>query len=100
MQTTKKNVWIRLAGNAANLKAGKRHGWRCFFPDDSKKPKGPEVPLIHWMLSGEAISGVNFIPGVRDQSASMSDSVVAWIDMFGDVDIRDDILTVALRNPS
>ncbi len=101
MITKKNNVWIRVAGNASNVKAGKEHGWRCFFRDKFEDRSTEEIPLTHWELVG-TIDKRNYIPGTNPNGGtiSMNSQVVAWIDIFGDAEIgKDDILRITLRDP-
>jgi len=93
----KQKIWVRIAGNAKEVRAGKPHGWRCFLGDASGTHFGEEIPLIHWLFVGTATVH-NAVPGIKP-NASKEDSVLAWIDLFGNVEIENDILHVTLQNP-
>ena len=89
----RKNVWIRLGGNAKNLKAGGKEGWRLFISDRPFEgaPKNDEILVVDWKPAGNA-TGANFIPGTFIASGQSAEQpvLVAWIDMFGDIKIDED----------
>lgn len=84
-------TWIRVAGNAGNIKSGHPHGWRCFF-----KGNPAEIPLRDWHTDGES-NQKNFIPGFS--GAKDEYGLVAWIDCFGSYTIKDDVLYIVLQQP-
>ena len=93
----KQKIWVRIAGNAKEVRAGRKHGWRCFLGDASGVRPGEEIPLTHWSFVGNATDN-NAMPGIKP-NATKEDSVLAWVDLFGDVEIENDILRVTLRDP-
>ena len=95
MKRIKQNVWIRIAGNASNIRAGKTHGWRCFFRESFEDPPSKEIPLRHWYLEGEA-SESNLI-ATTAHNGNMTGGVVAWIDLYGNAKIENDVLKITLR---
>ena len=86
-----KKLWVRVAGNAANIKASHPYGWRCFIGGDPK-----EIPLKEWVVNGQC-SQKNFIPGVN--ATGDENGLVAWIDFFGSFSIEDGVLRVNLAMP-
>ena len=92
----KNKTWIRLAGNATKVKAGQPHGWRCFFSDTRAGHASDEMPLMHWILEGR-VTSKNVIPGF--DAKGDANRIVAWIDMYGNAKIENDILRVALLDP-
>ncbi len=94
----KRNIWVRVAGNAKNVRAGSRYGWRCFLGDESGVDPKKEISLVHWSFTGAA-NEHNAIPGISSNGTSQEVTVLAWIDLYGDVAIENDTLHVTLRNP-
>ncbi len=88
----KSNIWIRIAGNATNIKANHPHGWRCYFKGESH-----EISLKDWSVSGIA-SLKNFVPGF---SANKDEyGFVAWIDCFGNGKVENEVLHINLKEPT
>ena len=85
-------TWIRVAGHAANIKANQDHPWRCYI-----KGSPTEIGLKGWSLSG-TVSKKNYIPGVA--SAGDVHGLVAWIDCFGSYEVKDEVLHIALAEPT
>lgn len=86
----RKGVWIRLGGNAKNIKAGGKEGWRCFISElpITIPSINDEIALVNWKLTGTAVADVNFIPGTFSfGQSSQTPILVAWIDLFGDIRI-------------
>lgn len=96
---TKKNVWVRVAGNAKNVKAGLPHGWRCFFiKNPREKEASGETSLTNFSFIGVA-TNENVIPGTHPRGGE-AQSVLAWIDLYGDIAIDDkDVLRIILKDP-
>ena len=88
----KQATWIRVAGNATNIKANHPQGWRCYIGEDPT-----EIPLKNWYLNGFA-NPKNFIPGF-DANRDSHD-LVAWIDCFGSCIIENETLHIALGEPT
>jgi len=86
------NVWVRLGGNAMNLKSGGRHGWRCFV-----RREKPEIRLLDFHVAGNTTSD-NCIPGsiANDDGRNL---LIAWIDYFGDIVIENEIAEITLKEP-
>ncbi|OHA27237.1 MAG: hypothetical protein A3C06_04055 [Candidatus Taylorbacteria bacterium RIFCSPHIGHO2_02_FULL_46_13] len=93
---TKTKIWVRIAGNAANVRAGQPHGWRCFLKGTLPKKWSKEIPLVQWTLKGQATAR-NVIPGT--DASGKTQQVVAWIDLYGDIVIENDVLRITLRDP-
>lgn len=83
-------IWIRVAGNAMNIRTGASHHWRVFLGRAL-----PERPVRVWQLLGVA-DGQNVVPGT-DPTAGNACKLNAWIDYFGDIVIDDGIATITLR---
>lgn len=84
-------IWLRVAGNVQNIKGDSPFHWRCFA-----QRQAPEIPLRTWRLVGGEASAENFVPG----TAMGGDPLLklhAWIDVFCDVEIIDDVAHIALR---
>jgi hypothetical protein len=97
----REKVWIRLAGNAKHIKAGGKEGWRCFISETpiDIPSADDEIRLIDWKLYGP-VSMANFIPGTFKASESGEiPMLVAWIDMFGNIQIQDEVATIEVLNP-
>ena len=95
------NTWIRIAGNAANIKAGNKHGWRVFLSTVTIEKSALEIKLLDWSLEGQATLE-NFIPGVNSgvlSARGVASGVIAWIDMYGDVVVENEKLHITLRDP-
>jgi hypothetical protein len=88
----KHNTWIRVAGNASNIKGGHPHGWQCFFEGSLQ-----QIPLKGWFVSGSA-NAANFIPGFSAQKDEHG--LVAWIDCYGSCIVDEyEVLHISLQNP-
>jgi hypothetical protein len=85
-------TWIRVAGNATNIKAGKPYGWRCYT---AKNPD--EIPLKSWLVKGSS-THENAIAGTNPTGDKYG--IVAWIDYFGSYSVIDDILYISLQTPT
>ncbi|PIR86617.1 MAG: hypothetical protein COU11_04740 [Candidatus Harrisonbacteria bacterium CG10_big_fil_rev_8_21_14_0_10_49_15] len=90
------NVWIRLAGNARQIKLGATERWRFIINREA-----PEIQVTNWRVLG-ITDGDNFIPGTDPEGKEFG--FVAWIDMYGDVFIEDGVAHITLKeapeNPS
>lgn len=84
-----RKVWIRVAGNAKNIKASHPQGWRCYIGKSAK-----EIALKDWSVSG-VVSKKNFIPGVN--ATGDKRGLVAWIDCFGFYKVEDEVLHIELQ---
>ncbi len=97
---TKKNTWVRVAGNAKNIRAGGRHGWRCFLGNASGVNPKNEIPLTHWSFVGTA-TNQNAIPGINSKGTAQQETILAWVDLYGDFVVNEnDVLLVVLRDPN
>lgn len=81
-------TWIRIAGNAQNIKANKDYHWRAFI-----NRKGSEVPITSWNVVGP-VTAENLIPGSAPEKDE--NGLTAWIDVCGKYSIENSILTVTL----
>lgn len=96
----KTRIWIQVGGNASNIKAGNPFGWRCFPREKFEVLEEEEIPLKHWKIVGGEANEKNYIPGTKPAEEMTSTAkLVAWIDIFGDVVIENDVLEITLRNP-
>ena len=99
MNTNKKHVWIRLAGNAKSIKARGKYGWRCFISETPIQVPlaDTEISLVHWNVLGKS-DKKNFVPGTYNFSADKSENptLVAWIDMFGNITIENEVACIEL----
>lgn len=84
------SVWIRVAGNAKNIRANEPHHWRLFIDRCA-----PEVPLTHFRVQG-MVTVQNVVPGT-DPMASNPLGLNAWIDYFGDVEVVSGVAFITLR---
>jgi hypothetical protein len=84
-------AWIRLAGNAANIKAKQPRHWRCYV---HREP--PVVEIDSWELIGVAKPS-NFKPGTAPDKDALG--LNAWIDIFGFLTVQDGLATIALVDP-
>lgn len=83
--------WIRVAGNAPNVRAGDVHVWRCFI---GNKPN--QIDLRNWAIAGTATER-NFLPGTH--TVGDAHGLIAWIDCYGSYNIRKEVLLINLGNP-
>jgi|GEM_PF-4108207 len=88
----KPTTWVRVAGNATKVKAGSPYGWRCYIEGNPD-----EIALKGWFIRGRA-SEQNAIQGFT--AAGDVHGIVAWIDYFGNYEIRDDVLYINLHTPT
>ena len=84
-------TWVRVAGNATNIRARSPFGWRCYV-----KGNPTEIPLKDWSVSG-VVSERNLVPGVNPDKEEHG--LVAWIDCFGDCTIENEVLHIVLQDP-
>jgi hypothetical protein len=78
----RKGVWIRIAGNARNIKEEKAMHWRCYINDINE-----EEPISRWFVDG-IVNNTNFI--ARTNSKRDKNGLIAWIDLYGDIVIDAD----------
>jgi len=99
----RKNVHIRIAGNAKRIKDGGKEGWRCFVSDTpvTIPSLNDEIPLEDWYLAGTSFPGRNFKAGKFRRSGSevTAPAIVAWIDMYGNIEIADGVAHIELLAP-
>ncbi|HYE22018.1 MAG TPA: hypothetical protein VD998_00330 [Verrucomicrobiae bacterium] len=86
---SREGVWIKYAGNARHIKANLPHHWRIYVADE---PSG--ILIDDLVLIGE-VNRENFRPETNTQSPGL----VAWINIFGDVEVKDHIATIRLKQP-
>ncbi len=99
MKTIKRNkTWVRFAANGPKVKDGHEHKWRCCLGNTINEMTGEEIPLKDWQLSGLATRS-NVILGTNPKGGTCMNGVVAWIDLYGDVVIKDDVLLITLLDP-
>ena len=88
------NVWIRIAGNAPGLRAGKKSGWRCFVGR-----RNPEIPVRRIICSGAATEK-NVISGTIIDDLDLNLGPVAWLDFYGTLTIDNlGVAHIKLRQP-
>ncbi len=85
------NIWIRLAVNKQGIKEGSGNHWRVYL-----NKAGDLVPIKTWKTIGNA-TATNIVPG-SDTSFDQN-GLLAWIDIYGNVTIIEDNLTVELLEP-
>ncbi len=96
----KEKGWVRIAGNAKKVREGSNLGWRCFLGNAEGIKPDEEIPLTHFLCSGNATQD-NFIPGINPRGGEKGETVLAWIDLFGDAEIdQNDVLHITLRDPA
>lgn len=90
----REKVWIRIGGNAKHIKDGGEYGWRCFVSDTPIRVfhADKEILLKRVAVDGLAVGGKNFI---FDHSPE-SPVLVAWVDMFGNITVQDDVARIEL----
>ncbi|MDO8537233.1 MAG: hypothetical protein Q7R94_03225 [bacterium] len=93
----KKKIWVRFAAHGPNAKAGRKHKWRCCLTDDFSP--SAEILLTDLVVSGNA-NGRNVTLDANPSGGTCMGGVVAWINFFGDVLIKDDVLHITLQDPS
>ncbi len=81
-------TWIRIAGNAQNIKANKDYHWRFFI-----NKAGSEIPITSWSVVG-SVTIENLIPGSAPEKDS--NGLNAWIDVYGKYTIKENILIIEL----
>ncbi|MBI4138927.1 hypothetical protein HY479_02140 [Candidatus Uhrbacteria bacterium] len=92
MPRTFSPAWIRIAGNAMNIRAGKDSRWRCYVNHEP-----PILPLERWELVGFA-TPTNVVPGTNPTGDRLG--LNAWIDVFGALTISDDgVASIQLMDP-
>lgn len=89
-------VWVRVAGHADKIRAGDPHQWRAFVMGFEGIEQGEEIPLVSWTIRGQ-VTGDNCIPGASAKRDARG--LFAWIDLFGDVAIKDGKMTIRLLEP-
>jgi len=87
-----KNKWIRLAVSRDRIMNGNPHHWRCFID-----PSLEEIPLKKLVIIGGEVTPINWL--TKSQGERDERGVVAWIHLFGDIEVRDGIAHVVLQNP-
>lgn len=85
------DVWVRVAGNVKRIRTeGDPFHWRCFV-----RLEAPEIALRSFRIDGTASDG-NVIPAT-DPAAANPLGLTAWIDFYGDVEMKDDIAFITLK---
>ena len=82
--------WIRVAGHAQRIKGGDPFRWRCYV---GREP--PEVPLRDVHILGD-VTPMNVRFGTEPSGDHLG--LVAWIDLFGTLEIRDDVALVTVAH--
>ena len=85
-------AWVRIAGNAMNIRAWKNSRWRCYVNHEP-----PILPIERWEIVGFA-TPTNVVPGTNPSGDRLG--LNAWIDAFGRLTITTDgIATIQLMDP-
>lgn len=88
------NVWVRVAGNAENIRSSRTHHWRAYI-----NKEGEMIPLIDVQTAGMCLLGINPLYGTL--TTKDPNGLFAWHDYFGDVEIGDnDVATIHLKDPA
>lgn len=92
MQQIYPTAWIRLAGNAAEIKANGTHHWRCWV-----HRREPVISLRTFQIVGSS-SNRNCLPGTAPNGNDLG--ITAWIDYYGILAVTPDgFATIQLLEP-
>ena len=95
----KENTWVQVAANGPNVKAGHIHTWRCCLKNTDGENGSGEIPLVDCKISGRAENG-NVIFSANSNGGTGMEGVIAWLELYGDIVIQDDVLHITLRDPN
>lgn len=99
MIKNRKNVWVCLAAHGPNIKENRVHAWRCCLRSPGGDNLSAEIPLVDCKVFGR-VSERNHLFRADSKGGTCMQGVVGWIEMYGDVEIHDDILCITLGEPS
>lgn len=89
MQNSWSNVWIRVAVNKKRIRTeGDVLHWRIFIQ------RKQEIEIRTYEVRGISTKA-NFVPG-SDPTEKNPLGLIAWLDYFGNVEIRDDVAYIKL----
>lgn len=91
MEMKQARVWVRIAGSKTRIMARAPQGWRCFID-----PSREEIRIRDWKIAGSA-NERNFIAEFTPDEDPRG--LFAWVKVFGDIEVRDEIAYVMLQDP-